>query len=230
MTEPVSETLRSLVEAALPHVPFDGWTEATLRAAAEDSGLEAELVKAAAPRGALDLALAFHRMGDLAMVERLEAEDLSDMRFRDKAARAVQLRLEVIEDREAVRRGATLFALPQNAFVGAQAMWGTADAIWTALGDTSEDLNWYSKRATLSGVLSATVLYWLGDDSMDRADTWAFLDRRIEEVMQIEKVKAQVNKLPGAKMLMAGPNWLASMIRRPQDRPQDVPGVWQGGT
>jgi len=229
MTEPVSETLRALVEAALPHVPFDGWTDATLKAAIDDSGMDPELAKAAAPKGPLDLAVAFHRIGDLEMVARLETEDLSDLRFRDRVARAVRLRLEVIEGREAVRRGATLFALPQNAFLGAQAMWGTADAIWTALGDTSEDLNWYSKRATLSGVLSATVLYWLGDDSMDQTDTWAFLDRRIDEVMQIEKVKARVNGLPGMKTLMAGPNWLASRIRRPQDLPKDVPGVWQGG-
>ncbi|MEO1790311.1 MAG: COQ9 family protein, partial [Pseudomonadota bacterium] len=176
-----------------------------------------------------DLAVAFHRMGDLEMVERLHAEDLSEMRFREKVTRAVQLRLEVIEDREAVRRGATLFALPQNALAGAQAMWGTADAIWTALGDTSDDLNWYTKRATLSGVLSTTVLYWLGDDSMGQSDTRAFLDRRIEEVMQIETVKARVNAIPGMKALMAGPNWVASMIRRPQDLPKDIPGVWQGG-
>ncbi len=31
----------------------------------------------------------------------------------------------------------TLFALPQHAADGARAIWGTADAIWTALGDTS---------------------------------------------------------------------------------------------
>lgn len=229
MTEPVSETLRALVDAALPHVPFDGWTDATFRLAVQDAGIDPELAKTAAPRRALDLAVAFHRMGDLEMVERLHAEDLSEMRFREKVTRAVQLRLEVIEDREAVRRGATLFALPQNALAGAQAMWGTADAIWTALGDTSDDLNWYTKRATLSGVLSTTVLYWLGDDSMGQSDTRAFLDRRIEEVMQIETVKARVNAIPGMKALMAGPNWVASMIRRPQDLPKDVPGVWQGG-
>jgi ubiquinone biosynthesis protein COQ9 len=48
---------------------------------------------------------------------------------------------------------------------GAKAIWGTADRIWTALGDTSDDLNWYTKRATLSAVYGSTVLYWLGDDS-----------------------------------------------------------------
>ena len=91
-------------------------------------------------------------------------------------------RLE-IADREAVRRAAALFALPLYAADGARAVWHTADTIWTALGDTSDDINWYSKRATLSAVYGAVVLYWLGDDSQDHQASWEFLDRRIDDVM-----------------------------------------------
>ena len=110
---------------------------------------------------------------------------------------------------------------------GAKAIWGTSDAIWNALGDTSEDVNWYTKRATLSGVYSSTVLYWLGDDSEDNEDTWAFLDRRIENVMQIEKLKAQVNNSPVLSKLVAGPTWLMSHIKAPQRSPQSgLPGRW----
>jgi hypothetical protein len=92
--------------------------------------------------------------------------------------------------------GQRAFALPQYAADGARAIWGTADAIWEALGDASDDYNWYTKRATLSAVYGATVLYWLGDESPENRDTWAFLDRRIEDVMRIEKVKAEVQKNP----------------------------------
>jgi ubiquinone biosynthesis protein COQ9 len=126
-----------------------------------------------------------------------------------------------------VRRGTTLFSLPQNAALGAKMIWETADAIWTALGDTSDDVNWYTKRATLAGVYSSTVLYWLGDDSEGRAATWAFLDRRIEDVMRIEKAKATVQKNPVLKTLFAGPIWAASRIRPPVRTPRtDVPGAW----
>ncbi len=104
-----------------------------------------------------------------------------------------------------MRRGTTLFALPQHAADGARAIWGTADAIWTALGDTSRDLNWYTKRATLSGVYASTVLYWLGDDSTGHQATWEFLDRRIDDVMQIEKAKAAFRENPLGKALLAGP-------------------------
>jgi len=221
---------QDLLDAALIHVPFDGWTEVTWKAALADAGIEPALAKAVCPRGAVDLAIAYHEAGDAAMLVRLEAEDLSALRFRDRVAAAVRYRLEAIEDKEAVRRGSTLFALPHHAADGAKLIWGTADKIWDALGDTSEDVNWYTKRATLSGVYSVTVIYWLGDDSTEHQATWAFLDRRIDNVMQIEKVKAQVNGSPVLSRLMAGPNWLLSHIKAPQRGGTDgLPGAWRQG-
>ena len=158
----------------------------------------------------------------------LAASDLSEMRFRDKVAHAVKIRLELVQDKEAVRRGATLFALPQNAVIGARLLWGTADAIWTALGDTSRDVNWYTKRATLSAVYSTTVLYWLGDDSIEHEETWAFLDRRIENVMQFEKVKGQMRDQKSLQTLFAGPAKLLSKIRAPEPKEwTGRPGFWK---
>ncbi len=94
------------------------------------------------------------------------------MRYRDRVAPAVRFRLEAVDaTRKRCGAGTTLFALPQHAADGARAIWGTADAIWTALGDTSRDVNWYTKRATLSGVYASTVLYWLGDDSIGHQAT-----------------------------------------------------------
>ncbi|KUF09228.1 COQ9 family protein [Pseudoponticoccus marisrubri] len=222
MTETTAD---SLLDAALMHVPFDGWSEATFRAAIRDTETERAVARGLFPRGAVDLAVAYHKRGDALMRDRIAAADLSEMRFRDKVAFAVRARIEAVDDREAVRRGTTLFALPMHAAEGARLIWGTADAIWTALGDSSEDINWYTKRASLSGVYSATVLYWLGDDSLGNEATWDFLDRRIEDVMQIEKVKAsmQDNRLFGT--LMAGPSKLFDLVRAPgQGMHDDLPG------
>ena len=186
----------ALLDAALIHVPFDGWSDAALRAAATDLGLDLAAARALFPRGGIDLALAYHRRGDALMRTRLATHDLGALRYSDRVALAVRLRLEAAEDREIVRRGTTLFALPHYAFDGARAIWGTADAIWTALGDTSTDGNWYTKRATLSAVYSATVLFWLGDDSAGSTATWDFLARRIENVMQVEKLKSAAARNP----------------------------------
>jgi len=125
-----------------------------------------------------------------------------------------------------VRRGTTLFALPQHAVDGAKAIWGTADVIWTALGDTQRDFSWYTKRATLSGVYASTVLFWLGDDSQGHQATWEFLDRRIEDVMQFEKLKAAINDNAIAKAVMAGPAAIFAKFRAPVV-PKDMPGQFR---
>ncbi len=220
-------TAERLLDAALAHVPFDGWSETSFRAAIADSGVTDGLARALYPRGGVDLALAYHRRGDRLMQERLAETDLAALRYRDRVATAIRVRLEVVDDKEAVRRGSTLFALPMHAADGARAIWGTADAIWTALGDTSRDLNWYSKRVTLSAVYSATVLYWLGDDSIGHQSTWDFVDRRIEDVMKIEKLKASVRYNPLSKALLAGPLKFMEKVRMPE-RPQDLPGHMPG--
>jgi ubiquinone biosynthesis protein COQ9 len=227
MTDPTPDLKPRLLQAALTHVPFDGWSEATFRAACRDVGIDPALGRAHFPRGAVDLALAYHAAGDAAMVARLRATDLSALRFRERVAAAVRFRLEAASDKEVVRRGTTLFALPQHAAEGARAIWGTADLIWTALGDRAEDLNWYTKRATLAGVYASTVLYWLGDDSPGHQATWEFLDRRIEDVMRIEEVKAKLRENPLTRPMMAGQDWLAARIRRPANL-DDLPGGLTG--
>lgn len=219
------EVKAQVLEAALPHVPFDGWSERSLLAAIADANVPEALARSIFPRGGVDLALAYHMRGDSEMVARLSAMDLTSLRFRDRIALAVRTRLE-LADRELVRRGTTLFALPQHAADGARAIWGTVDRIWSSLADTSRDVNWYTKRATLSAVYGATVLYWLGDESTDKQATWDFLDRRIEQVMQFEKFKANFRENPLGKAWAAGPGKLFETIRAPK-LPDNLPGRYQ---
>lgn len=212
----LDETQVALIEAALPHVVFDGWSADCLRAAAGDAGIDPAEAKRLFPRGGVDMALGFHRLADRNLKAELEASDLSSMRIRERITHCVRRRIELVgHEREAVRRGATLLALPIHAPEGARAMWQTADLIWDVCGDDAKDYNWYTKRAILSAVYSATVLYWLGDHDPEFHPTWAFLDRRIEGVMQFEKTKAQLKDNPLARAAFAIPSGLLGMIRAP---------------
>ena len=223
-------TREALLDAALPHVAFEGWSPGVFRLAAREAGIGQAAARAACPRGAVDLAVAFHERGDARMAARLRAEALEDMRVRERITHAVRTRIEAIGDREAARRGVTLFSMPHLAAEGARLIWGTADAIWTACGDASDDVNWYTKRATLSGVYGSTVLYWLGDDSPGNAETWGFLDRRIEGIMAFEKAKGTVAGNRALRALFAGPIWALGQVRAPTRRPRgDMPGLWPEG-
>jgi ubiquinone biosynthesis protein COQ9 len=211
-----------ILAAALPHVAFDGWSQVTLDAALRDCGHAAGLGMGLFPRGGVDLALAYHRACDVKLRDAIAGQGPLNLRYRARVAQAVRLRLQ-LADKDAVRKASALFALPRYAPEGAALIWGTADAIWGALGDTSRDVNWYSKRATLGAVYSSAVLYWLGDTSAGDADTWGFIDRRIDNVMQFEKLKADMRKNPLAQAVLAGPLQILQRISAPQPR-QDLPG------
>lgn len=226
MTQPA--TVDALLTAITPLIAFDGWGDVAFADAAAACDLTPDQARTICPRGAVDLAIAYHQRGDSAMIAAMHTADLSQMRYRDKVAHAIRLRLDAVDDKEIARRGTTLFSLPHMAPDGAKLLWGTADAIWSALGDTSEDVNWYSKRATLSAVYGSVVLFWLGDTSENDTDTDAFIDRRIGDVMQFEKLKASVNGASLAKPFLAPLHAVMSRIKAPQPvaTRTDLPGIW----
>ncbi len=218
------EIREKLLDAAVAHVPFDGWSEATLAAAALECGVDIEVARGLFPDAGASLAAAWHRRGDALLARRMQDADLASLRYSQKVAELVWQRLQLAGDKEVVRAASALFALPANAAEGARLIWGTADCIWTLLGDKSRDYNWYTKRAILSGVYGASVLYWLGDSSEGDTRTRAFIDRRIADVMRFEKFKSGVRANPLLARLAALPEALLSGIRAPTARRDDLPG------
>lgn len=191
-----------IVQAALAHVPFDGWTAATLARAAEEAGYEPATALRVFPGGPLAAIAHWAQMADRAMLAAIDAEGeaFQALKIRAKIARAIRLRLEPLAaHREAVRRALALLALPQGVPVSLRTLWGTVDAVWYAAGDRATDYNHYTKRGLAAGVYSATLLYWLEDKSEGQVDTWTFLDRRIDNVMALPKAMGGVkSKLEAA--------------------------------
>jgi ubiquinone biosynthesis protein COQ9 len=189
-----------LVEAMLPHVPFDGWTEAALETAAGELGVKPAVARLAFPGGAFQMVDAYIRTADVKMIAALDNPEFHALKIRQKITTAIRTRLEqAAPHREAIRRAAAVLAFPANARKTAGLTWRTADTIWRLAGDTSTDFNHYSKRALAGSVYAATLLYWLNDESEGSADSWAFLDRRIANVMAIETAKAKMKARGGER-------------------------------
>lgn len=185
-----------LLQAALCHAAFDGWTDEMVRRAGAEAGLSAGATLLAAPRGALDLIAHWSRQMDQQMQETLAAADLKSMKIRQRVTFAVQARLDAISPHEeAARRARARLMLHDAASLGAELIWATSDDIWRGLNDPSTDFNWYSKRAILSAVYTSSLAVWLNDETPDKTKAKAFLDRRIENVMAFEKAKASWRKL-----------------------------------
>jgi ubiquinone biosynthesis protein COQ9 len=188
---PLDDLKPALIEAMLPHVPFDGWSDTARDAAADDAGIDRDIAALALP-DALSMTDAYTARADTMMVDAMAAAGVTNMKIRARIRLALVTRLEqAAMDKEAVRRALAVMTTPANATLGFRTLWRTADSMWRAAGDTATDFNHYSKRAILSSVYSATLLYWLEDDSEDMEATRAFIDRRIDNVMKIEKGKAQ---------------------------------------
>lgn len=210
-----------LLDSALEHVIFDGWSPQTMKAAANDAGITDDQARVICPRGVLDLAAAYHRRADQIIAL---TDNMQDMRYSQKVSELIWQRIEAV-DKEVVRRGMAFFALPQNASEGAALIWGTADAIWNALGDTSDDLNWYSKRTILAAVFSSSVLFWLGDTSDGNKETRAYISRRIEDVMRFENAKRKARETPLLGPLAQALDRFAASIPAPKStRAEGYPG------
>ena len=198
-TETRNETRRTILQAALNAVPFDGWSMDALTAgmeAAIRAGVDPAQVRSAFPGGANQLLHFFIAEADREMVAQAAALGLADGPVRERISGIIRLRLDALAPhKESIRRALTLQLLPGRAPSAMRGLYRTVDAIWRAAGDDSTDFNYYSKRAMLAAVYSSTLLHWLDDTSDDCAETWEFLDRRIANTLRIGKVRRRAGKL-----------------------------------
>ena len=175
------------------------------------------------PRGAVDVAVAYHARRMPGWSRRCAAADLSGMKFRDKVAFALRARVAAMDDREAVRRATALFSLPHLAPEGARLIWETADLVWETLGDTSEDLNWYTKRATLVGGLERGAAVLAG-----RRQLWRAGHGRLHRPADRRRDADREGQGLAAAEAVCRCRWVgcAAMVRRPGRLPADLPGRW----
>ncbi len=174
------------IDALLPNVAFDGWTLRSLRRAA---GPDADLLF---PGGAADMIETFCDLADRRMEAAAADLPLQGVGLTGRVRAIVALRFEQNRPaRDAVRRAAALLALPRHARLAGVCTARTVDAIWHAAGDRSTDFSWYTKRAILSAIYSATLVYWLRDTSEGDAETLAFLDRRLAGLGRFGKLRGR---------------------------------------
>ena len=203
--DPTLDEVRAFLAGGLAaQAAFDGWNEKAVLAAAELAGVDPDLARLAFNDGPVDMIDAWFQAVDEQMAAKYSAEDLGAMKIRERIKALVEARLEALEpDREGLRRALAILAAPPHLRKAAKMGWRAADKMWRLAGDTATDYNHYTKRTLLSGVYGSTISVFLDDESDDYSETRAFLDRRIENVMQFEKVKAKVTGRGGDRFSMA---------------------------
>lgn len=201
----MAETTRDdLIKAMLPHIPFDGWGETSLAMAAEDLGVDLETAHGLLPGGAIEAIDAFTDLADREMATSLDALDPRPTGITTIIRESILCRLDnAAVHREAVAAALKVLARPQHGPVAAKTLYRTVDRIWRLTGDRAVDFSFYTKRATLAGVYSAVLLYWVANPSAERSRIEAFLDQRLREVAMIPKVAAPAKKAAEMGIKMA---------------------------
>jgi ubiquinone biosynthesis protein COQ9 len=186
------DELRIALAPLLPaHAAFDGWSDEALAMAARELGVPPARARLCFPNGAMQMIDAWFDSVDVAMLHAFPPERIAAMKIRERIRELVLFRLaRMLPHREALRRAYAILAQPQNVVAAAKLAWRAADRMWRVAGDKATDYNHYTKRALLSGVYGSTAMVFIDDNSDDLADTRAFLNRRIDDVMNFEKVKA----------------------------------------
>ena len=179
----LQELKDQLLMASLPHIVFDGWSKSSLNAGSISIGKEIGYPYSLFSDPVKEMVAHFSNWADREMLKKLDAIDLQSLKIRQRIATSVRYRLESLADHEEAVARSLFYLSPRS-------LYETVDLIWRTAGDTSVDFNFYTKRMLLSAVLTSTTACWLADKSEGHNDTWDFLDRRIEDVMQIPKLNA----------------------------------------
>jgi ubiquinone biosynthesis protein COQ9 len=188
---PLEQLRRRLALAVGENAVFDGWTRQAVDSAAQQLGIDPVQARLAMPKSQAGMIDVYIQEVDRGLQAYFTPERLSKLKIREKIRALVWRRLEIMAPaREAVRRALAILAMPQNLPLALRMSWRTADLMWRIAGDTSTDFNHYTKRMTLGAVYGSTLLVWLDDQSEGWTETAGFLDRRIDDVMKIEKLKA----------------------------------------
>ena len=187
----LAEVQAALIDSVADNAAFDGWTDEAIVNAAQLHGVDADIARLAFAGGAVAMIDAWFAAIDVGMAAALPPATLEPMKITARISALVEARLTLLAPRrESLRRAQAVLAAPQHLPRAARLGWRAADAMWRLAGDRATDFNHYTKRMTLGAVYAATLAVFVDDDSVDWADTRAFLARRLAGVGRFEKWKA----------------------------------------
>ena len=183
----------ALAPAIAEAAAFDGWSMVAVADAAQMAGVDPEVARLAFADGPMAMISAWIGHIDGEMARALPEALLAELPVRERISRLLRFRLEALAGREeSLRRALAIMAMPQNLRATLRLGWASADAMWRLAGDRVADFNHYTKRTTLGAIYAATLAVFVDDTSDGKAETLAFLDRRIAGVMRFEKAKAKL--------------------------------------
>ncbi len=194
----------NLMLSMVENVPFDGWTWNALYRGADDINFfsnqgninqdQKDYLKGIFDYDIVNIIENFNIYLDNKMLSKYKKKSAINLRLPDKVKNLLLFRFNSsLKFRESIRLSIGFMSIPRNSKNSLSMLYRTCDLIWKTSGDNSTNFTFYSKRLVLSGLYISTLFFWVNDNSPDLIETEKFIDRRLNEISNIGRLKKKLN-------------------------------------
>lgn len=198
--EKVKQIRAQILDASLQFVTKYGWSVESIQHGAESINYPG-VAHGLFPNGAIELIQHFYSKCNRELIQQLQKELQSTgidsdgkpkpVEFpnpRDFTIKVIRMRLEMIVPYiDTWPQALGLMTLPQNVPTSLAQLLTLVDDICYCAGDRSVDIGWYTRRIGIASIYKMVELFMLQDKSADYQKTWEFLERRVDEGIQVQE-------------------------------------------
>ncbi|KAI7868359.1 COQ9-domain-containing protein [Spinellus fusiger] len=208
----------TLLKATLPHVKEHGWSLQSMQLGAASLNYPS-VAHGVFPKGGASLVDAFlkecRQQFIVSAEERKNTGQLEGYTVNEKVKMLTMMRLALLKPyAQQWPEALSIMALPSNVGMSLGHLAELVDDIYFYAGDKSPDMGWYTKRASLAAIYSATELFMTQDMTPNHAETFRFLNRRLDDVAWVDASTRQL----GAMVAFSGKSLLSLLAMRTSQR------------
>jgi len=172
----------------------NGWNENLFLKLSENSKYKIDELKVLFPNGYTALLEFYLNELNAEMILSSKKINLIRMKTHQRIKALIMLRLNNLQkEKDLFKKTYFILALPKHSKIAVMSLYKTVDEMWFLAGDISTDFNFYSKRAILASIYSATILYWINNNNLKQ--TTKFLDNQLAKVSKIPEIKNKIKNL-----------------------------------
>jgi ubiquinone biosynthesis protein COQ9 len=193
------ENKQKIISKFIELLQFEGWSNNTLEKAAKECGFDSGYLSIIYPGGISEFTNEFiTECNDAALKVALD-DNFAKLRTTQKVEEIIYRRIgtyhNVLGSIDNVRKFVGYCGNPVNVPGSLRNIYSFSSDVWYLLGDKSTDFNYYTKRISLSAIYTKCMLYSLSDKSDNLTQTKKYIQKSIDGLMKINKLKQKVNDI-----------------------------------
>lgn len=195
-----SEYKQKVTEKFINLLAFEPWSNETLEKACEEAGFDKAFTFALYPGKIAEFTHEFvQQCNENAFAQAKAVANFQGLKIGQKVEEIIYARILQYHTRlknfESLKKFIGYSANPKNIGASLGNIYEFANDVWYEIGDKSTDISYYTRRLSLSAIYSKCMLYSLSDKSDNLTQTKKFIQKSIDALLKINKLKQKVNEI-----------------------------------